>query len=74
VNTGEQWSRGDRCRLTGIDKTYSRLGLALGMTATVMRTDALGTVHLAFDNGVRTGIPAELGHYLQPVVDDEPAP
>ncbi len=65
--------RGDRVELVQVDEEYARFGLAPGMRGTVMLTDSLGTVHVAWDFGVRVGIIATLAHCIR-LADDEPAP
>ncbi len=56
---------GDRVELTAVPDDYLRFALAAGETGTVEFTDSLGTVHVAWDNGVRVGIIAELAGCLR---------
>jgi len=70
--TGEErFVRGDRVELVEVDDGYARFGLAPGMRGTVMVCDSLGTVHVAWDFGVRVGIISELAHFVR-LIEDSP--
>jgi hypothetical protein len=61
------YRRGDRVELTEVPPDYLRFAIAAGERGTVDLVDALGTVHVKWDNGQRCGVIAEAAHIIREI-------